>query len=101
MPLFLRAISALALASVGLPAFAQATADDVRPTAPQGWSNTIKGSGHVKAGITINPANPPDGLNFGHLFMDKAGEPQLNQARATVERRVNSLSKAVDIGFKL
>lgn len=101
MPSILKANSALAPASVGLPAFAQAMADGVRPTVPQGWSNTTKGSGHLEAGITINPANPPDALNFGHLFTDKAGEPQLNQARATVERWVNSLSKAVDIGFKL
>lgn len=101
MHLILKAISALGLASASLPAFAQAAADEAPPTAPEGWSGTIKVSGHVEAGLTLNTANPPDSLNFGHLFTDKAGKPQLNQVILAVERPINAASKTVDIGFRL
>lgn len=88
-------------AGVGSPAFAQATEGDVHSAAPVGWSDTIKVSGHVEAGVILNTANPPDGLNFGHLFTDEHGKPLLNQAILTVERPINTSSQAVDVGFKL
>lgn len=84
------------------PAFAQsndAAAD--APKAPESWSDSIKLSGHVEAGITVSDADPPDGLNFGHLFTDKEGDVLLNQAVLTVERPIDTSSSTVDVGFKL
>lgn len=95
------AISATLLASIGSPVFAQAVNSDTPPPTPESWSDTIKLSGHVEAGVTLNTANPPDGLNFGHLFTDKEGKPLLNQAVLTVERPINTSAQTVDVGFKL
>lgn len=90
------ALSALLLAS---PAYA----DDDQPPLPaaKAWAETIKLSGYVEGGLTLNTANPPDGLNFGHLFTDKEGQTLLNQAVLTVERPIDPASQSVDLGFKL
>lgn len=96
---FIRFAPALGIALlVAAPAFA---ADGDAPPAPKGWSESIKITGHVEGGLTLNTANPPDGLNFGHLFTDKESKPLLNQAVLTVERPIDSSSQDVDIGFKL
>lgn len=87
----------LALLGAAAPAYA---ADGDSPPA-KSWSDSIKLSGHVEAGLTLNTANPPDDINFGHLFTDKAGEPMLNQVILTAERPIDSSSKNVDIGFKV
>ncbi len=79
------------------PAFAA----DAPSTAPGGWSDTLKISGHVEAGTTIADPNPSDGINFGHLFTDKEGRVALNQAILTVERPIDTSSPTVDLGFKL
>lgn len=94
------AVSAIFLATVASPALAQADGDGP-PKSPESWSDTIKLSGHVEAGLTLNASNPPDGLNFGHLFTDKEGKPLLNQAVVTVERPIDASSSNVDVGFKL
>src|SRR5690242_9283279 len=46
---------------------------------PVAWTDTLKFSGYVEAGITGNPDSPADGINFGHLFTDRANTPLLNQ----------------------
>ena len=38
--------------------------------APANWSDTLKFSGHIEAGITGNPDDPSNGINFGHLFTE-------------------------------
>lgn len=76
-------------------------ADGDAAPASESWSDSIKLSGHVEAGLTLSTANPPDGLNFGHLFTDKEGEPLLNQVILTVERPIDTSSQTADVGFKL
>ena len=49
----------------------------------------------------MNPQNPPDGLNFGHLFTDKANSPLLNQILLTVQRPLDPKATDYDFGFKL
>ena len=71
------------------------------PAPAKRWSDTIKVSGHVEAGVMLNSADPPDHINFGHLFTDKEGKFLLNQAILTVERPIDSASPNVDVGFKL
>ncbi len=41
------------------------------------------------------------GINFGHLFTDKANEPLLNQVSLIAQRPIDSNSKDVDFGFKV
>lgn len=95
------ALSAIVFASAASPALAQDANSDAPSKAPASWADTIKLSGHVEGGLTLNTANPPDGLNFGHLFTDKEGKPLLNQAILTIERPIDVSSPNVDVGFKL
>ncbi len=61
----------------------------------------IKYSVFVEAGITGNPQDPNDHQNFGHVFTDRANEPMLNQATATIERALAPEPGKFDWGFKL
>jgi hypothetical protein len=97
----IRGLSAATLLVGALFTGTPALADDATPAAPEEWSDTIKVSGHVEAGITANTEGSPDGLNFGHLFTDKEGDVLLNQAILTVERPIDTASPDVDVGFKL
>src|SRR5262245_61485920 len=64
------------------------------------WWDTLTITGLLDAGITANPGNPSNGINFGHLFTDKANRALLNQAVFTIQRPVNSKSTGFDVGFK-
>ena len=83
---------------------ANAAAPD-KPWAPPAnfseWSSTIKLTGLLDAGITGNPQNPNNGVNFGRLFDDKANRPLLNQLLLTVERDTDPKATGYDFGFKL
>ncbi len=86
----------------------QAAAADVEPLvtkapkkAPVSWWDTFKVYGHLEAGVTFNSTNPPDGLNFGHLFTDKANQPLLNQFMLTAERPLDPKATGYDFGFKV
>ena len=83
-----RPLAALAAAGlVGILTAAPARADDQPPpAAPASWADGIKFSGHIDAGITFNPDDPQNGINFGHLFTDRANTPLLNQFMLTLER---------------
>ena len=94
------ALTAAVLLALGLGA-TPAFADETDPPKAGGWSDTIKVSGHIEAGVTANTDGSPDGLNFGHLFTDKEGDVLLNQAILTVERPIDAASSNVDVGFKL
>jgi hypothetical protein len=69
--------------------------------APVAWADTLKLSGHIEAGITYNPDDPANGLNFGQLFTDRANRPLLNQILLTAERPLDPKATGWDFGFKL
>jgi hypothetical protein len=88
--------------SAGADALVQAAqAAPADSTAPAAWSDTLAFSGHVEAGITFNPDSPADGINFGHLFTDRANKPLLNQLMLTAARPLDPKATGVDFGFKL
>jgi hypothetical protein len=79
-----------------------ARAAEPAPTPPPAnWWDTITVSGSVDAGITFNPDSPPDGLNFGRLFTDKANQPLFNQLLLTVQRPLDPKATGYDFGFKV
>jgi len=96
------AISAGILFSLG--AASTRAADDSQQagsTAPISWQDTIKFSGHLEAGITGNPDDPSNHINFGRLFDDRTNTPLLNQLLLTVERPINPAAPGYDFGFRL
>lgn len=98
---FTRALFAAAaalIATLGSSANAFATLAGEPPS--KSWWDDVKFYGHVEAGVTFNPDDPNNGLNFGHLFTDEANEFLLNQLLLTVERPLDS-SGGFDLGFKL
>ncbi len=83
------------------PAAAAPAAASAAPAAPVSWASTIKFTGHVEAGITVNANSNNVGENFGHLFTDKTDSFLLNSAALTAERDIDSASKTLDFGFKV
>ena len=71
------------------------------PLSPDAWVSSIKFSGHIEAGATMNPSSPDNGVNFGHLFTDKANQLVLNQFALTAERDPDPKATWIDFGFKL
>jgi hypothetical protein len=61
----------------------------------------IQLSGHIETGVTLNPANPSNGINFGRLFTDKADQLVLNQFALTVERDIDPKANRFELGFKI
>ena len=104
MPRSLKSILVPALCAstfLGLSgSFARAADVPVTPP-PANWWDTLTVSGSVDAGITFNPDSPGDGLNFGHLFTDKANQPLLNQMLLTVQRPLDPKATDYDFGFKV
>jgi Putative beta-barrel porin-2, OmpL-like. bbp2 len=79
-----------------------ARAAEPAPTPPPpNWWDTFTVGGTVEAGVTLNPDNPGDGLNFGHLFTDKANKLLLNQILLTAQRPLDPKATDYDFGFKL
>ncbi|ABE64994.1 conserved hypothetical protein (plasmid) [Nitrobacter hamburgensis X14] len=68
------------------------------PALPSWW-DTVTITGHVQAGITFNEG-PSGGINFGHLFTDKANSLLMNQALLTVQRPLDPKASGYDFGFK-
>jgi hypothetical protein len=60
----------------------------------------FKLSGWIESGITLNPDDPADRQNFGHLFTDRANELLLNQAVITAERTLDPKASDFDWAFK-
>ena len=86
------------------PAAATPAAAPTPPPAPlsmDGWIKSIKLSGHIEAGATMNPDAPTNDINFGHLFTDRANQVVLNQAALTVERDLDPKATWLDVGFKV
>ena len=65
------------------------------------WASGITTSGELEAGITGNPSNPGNGVNFGQLTTDKANRPILNQLTFAIERDTDPKATDYDWGFKL
>jgi hypothetical protein len=98
-----KSIAALAAAALA-GAFAVPPAwagDSPSSAAPARWTDAIKVAGHLEAGITFNPDDPKDGLNFGQLFTDRANSPLLNQLMLSVSRDLDPKNSDFDVGFKL
>lgn len=68
---------------------------------PPNWWDTFTVYGQLEAGVTANPDNPGSGINFGHLFTDKATEPLLNQILLTAQRPLDPKATGYDFGMKL
>jgi hypothetical protein len=102
---FLRgSLTALALCAGMIATGGYAAAADLPntkgpPAPPPSWWSTITVNGEIDAGITGNFDSPPSGLNWGHLFTDKANEPLFNQGLLTVQRPIDSSKPAYDVGF--
>jgi hypothetical protein len=98
------AVAAIVAASaVGISSGAPAVAADMKLKAPPklaSWWDTFEISGHVEGGITGNSVRPADGLNFGHLFTDRANTFLLNQALLTIQRPLDPKATGFDVGFK-
>lgn len=82
---------------------AGARADDqapaAAPAAPASWWSTFTWSGYLDGGITGNPDDPSNGINFGHLYTDRANMPVLNQASITLTRPLDPKATGTDFGF--
>jgi hypothetical protein len=78
-----------------------ASAADVVAKPPPSWWDTFTVGGAIDAGLLVNPAYPSNGLNFGHLFTDKANSLMLNQVLLTAMRPIDPTSKDYDFGFKI
>jgi hypothetical protein len=89
------------------PAEASGTATTAAPAAapaaplPGYWVDGIHIGLQVEGGITLNPASPDDGVNYGRLFDDRANQPQLNQLMLTVNKPTDPNATGFDWGFKL
>ena len=83
-----------------------ATAPAAAPAAPAApppglWIDGIHFGLQLEGGITVNPQNPQDGVNFGRLFDDRANQPQLNQLMVTINKPTDPNATGFDWGFKL
>jgi hypothetical protein len=91
-------------APAAAPDAAAAATPPAPPPAPlsvDGWVKSIKFTGHIEAGATMNPSDPTTNTNYGHLFTDKANQLVLNQAALTLERDLDPKATWFDVGFKL
>ena len=78
-----------------------AGAAEPAPKPPPSWWDTVTLTGVFDGGVTWNGALPPDGLNFGQLFTDKANQPMLNQVALTLQRPLDPKATDYDFGFKV
>ena len=86
---------------LGLSAGLARAAEPAPTPPPANFWDTFTIGATVEAGVTLNGANPGDGLNFGHLFTDKANTALLNQILVTAQRPLDPKATGYDFGFKL
>jgi hypothetical protein len=86
---------------LGLSGSYASAAEPAPPPPPPSWWDTVAFTGVVEGGVTWNSELPPDGLNFGHLFTDKANQPLLNQVALTWQRPLDPKATGYDFGFKV
>jgi hypothetical protein len=75
-------------------------AEPAPPPPPPDWWSTVTATGLIDAGVTFNPQLPPDGLNFGQLYTDKANSPLLNGVLLTLQRPFDPKVTDYDFVFK-
>jgi outer membrane receptor protein involved in Fe transport len=98
----LSATASAAAALLAAPACSEEATGFADPrTSIADWISSVMVSGHIEAGATMNPAAPDNGVNFGHLFTDKANQIVLNQFVLTAERLPNPALGRLDFGFRL
>ena len=96
----LSSAAALAQPAPSTPAPAAAPAATESPP-PGLWVDGIHLSAQIDAGIMGNPAGPADGLNFGHLFTDRANQLVMNQLLLTANKPLDPKNPDYQWGFKL
>jgi len=69
--------------------------------APAKWMDTLTVDGFVEGGIAVNPSQPFNGLNWGHLYTDRANTPLFNSGVLTVQRPLDPKAEGFDYGFKV
>ena len=94
-------VGLLAFGVVATGARAADQAPAAAPAAPPSWWSSFTWSGYLDGGITGNPDNPSNGINFGHLYTDRANTPVLNQASITLTRPLDPKATDADLGFVL
>lgn len=95
---YLSTVAAIALLSS--PAFAADATKKSEPEAPKSiWDETTI-TGYVEGSATPNFNNPYNGLNFGRLFDDRAGEPIFNAGSLTVQKALDPKATGFDWGYK-
>jgi hypothetical protein len=95
----LASVSGTALAQSSAPAPTPAPAAE--PASSGLMIDGITLSGQINAGFMMNPFRPNTGLNFGHLFTDRANAAALNQILLTVKKDIDLTSPEFQWGFKL
>ena len=68
---------------------------------PGKWMDTLTVDGFVEGGIAVNPSQPFNGLNWGHLYTDRANTPLFNSGVLTVQRPLDPKAEGFDYGFKV
>ena len=97
--LILAAVAATALCTTS--ALAADMPVKAKPLAPlPSWWDTLTINGWSEYGVTFNSQRPPDGVNFGHLFTDKANSLLGNQSILTIQRPLDPKATGYDFGFK-
>jgi Putative beta-barrel porin-2, OmpL-like. bbp2 len=83
------------------PTTPPAQAPAAAPTPPSFQIYGITLNAQADAGVAFNPSVPDDGLNFGHLFTDRANQVVLNQLLLTAQKQIDPKSPNVNFGFDL
>lgn len=94
-------VAALAL-SAGIAHAADKPSKKAEPEPPPpAWIDTLTIDGFVEGGVTVNPGQPANKLNWGHLYTDRANWPTFNGAVLTVQRPLDPKATGFDYGFKI
>ena len=89
----------LALLGLGIGAIALPAGAQEKP--PPSWWSSFTWSGYADGGITFNTDDPSNGINFGHLYTDRANRPVLNQVSLIATRPLDPKATGYDFGFTL
>ena len=74
---------------------------EAAPEPEKKWMDTLTVDGFIEGGIAVNPSQPFNGLNWGHLYTDRANTPLFNSAVLTVQRPLDPKAEGYDYGFKV
>ncbi|MGD0635704.1 MAG: outer membrane beta-barrel protein [Beijerinckiaceae bacterium] len=101
--IFLSCSAALAIAAAIQGAYAaDLPSNAVAPAAPVpsfALFDGVEYHAQFEGGIMGNSANPGDSENIGHLYTDRANEPQINQALLTITKAVDPKATGYAFGF--